>query len=289
MAYRITTESTCDLPYSYYEERGIAFAGLGFVIDEKEYIEGPDQGYPLKDVYELMRAKGRCTTNQANAYCFENIFTPILEAGDDILHISFSSGLSGTYQSAVQAQSVLAERYPDRRIVVIDSLCASLGQGLLLHYAANNKDNGMSLEDNAKWVEEHKLNIAHWFTVSDLMFLHRGGRVAKSTAVVGSLLGIKPIMRVDNDGRLVKVSTVRGRTASLEELAKRMKDSMIEDPASATVFIVHGDCHDEAKKTAEFVNKHTGAKVQIINCLGCVIGSHAGPGTVAVFYLANER
>lgn len=289
MAYRLTTETTCDLPYSYYEERDIGYVGLGFVIDEKEYIEGPDQGIPLSKVYGLMRAKGRCTTNQANAYRFEAIFEPILKAGEDVLHISFSSGLSGTYQSAVQAANTLAETYPDRKIVVVDSLCASLGQGLLVHYAANNRDSGMSLEENAKWVEEHKLNIAHWFTVDDLMFLHRGGRVAKTTAVVGSVLGIKPIMHVDNDGHLTKKATIRGRNASLEELAKKMKESMIEDPSTATVFIVHGDCEEEAKKTAEYVNKHTGAKVMITNCLGCVIGSHAGPGTMAVFYLANER
>ncbi len=289
MAYRITTETTCDLPFSYYEERGIGYVGLGFVIEEKEYVEGPDQGIPLDDVYALMRAKGHCTTNQANAFRFEEMFEPILKAGDDILHISFSSGLSGTYQSAMQAKTALAERYPERTITVIDSLCASLGQGLLLHYAANNRDNGMSLADNAKWVEEHKLNIAHWFTVDDLMFLHRGGRVAKTTAVVGSVLGIKPIMHVDDEGHLVKVSTIRGRAASLEALAKKMKETMIEDPSEATVFIVHGDCEEDAKKTAAYVTEHTGAKVQIINCLGCVIGSHAGPGTMALFFMANER
>lgn len=289
MSYRITTESTCDLPYSYYEERGIACIGLGFVVDGKEYIEGPDQEFPLSEVYALMRRKERCTTNQVNSYRFIELFEPILQAGEDILHISFSSGLSGTYQSCVQAAEELNEKYPDRRVMVVDSLCASLGQGLLVHFAANNQQNGMSLEDNAKWVEDHKLNIAHWLTVDDLMFLHRGGRVPKTTAVVGSLLGIKPILHVDNEGRLVAMGKVRGRAASFEELAKRMKDSMTEDPATATVFIVHGDCEDEAKKTAECVEKQTGAKVQIINCLGSVIGSHAGPGTLAVFFLGKER
>lgn len=289
MAYRITTESTCDLPYSYYEERGITCIGLAFVVDDKEYIEGPDQEFPLSEVYALMRRKERCTTNQVNAYRFAQLFEPILQAGEDILHIGFSSGLSGTYQSCLQAAEELKEKYPDRSIRVVDSLCASLGQGLLVHYAANNRDSGMSLEDNAAWVEEHKLNLCHWFTVDDLMFLHRGGRVAKSTAVVGSLLGIKPILHVDNEGHLVAMSKVRGRDASLKELAKRMKDTMIEDPASATVFIVHGDCEEEAKKTAGYVKEMTGASVQIINCLGSVIGSHAGPGTMAVFFLGSER
>ncbi len=289
MSYRITTESTCDLPYSYYTERAIEFIGLGFVIDNNEYVEGPDQGIPLNDVYAKLRNKERCTTNQANAACFMDYFEPILKNGEDILHISFSSALSGTYQSCLQAAEELREIYPERKIVVIDSLCASLGQGLLVHFAANNRDNGMSLDENAAWVESHKLNICHWFTVDDLMFLHRGGRVAKTTAVVGSILGIKPILHVDNEGRLINVDKVRGRDKSLEELALRMKASMTEDPKTATVFIVHGDCEEEAKKTADYVKTHTGATVQLINCLGCVIGSHSGPGTMALFFLGKER
>ena len=289
MAYRITTESTCDLPYSYYEERGIACIGLAFVVDGKEYIEGPDQEMSVAEIYTRMRNKKTCTTNQANAFRFTEMFEPILQAGDDILHIGFSSGLSGTYQSALQAAAELKEKYPERSIVVVDSLCASLGQGLLVHFAANNRDGGMSLEDNTAWVEAHKLNLCHWFTVDDLMFLHRGGRVAKSTAVVGSLLGIKPILHVDNEGHLIAMGKVRGRDASLKELAKRMKDTMTEDPATATVFIVHGDCEEEANKTAGYVKELTGASVQVINCLGAVIGSHAGPGTMALFFLGTER
>lgn len=289
MAYRISTETTCDLPYSYYGERSITYIGLGFVFGADEYIEGPNQGIALSEVYNRMRNKEACTTNQANAARFIECFEPILQAGDDVLHIAFSSGLSGTYQSAVMAAEELGEKYPERRIAVVDSLCASLGQGLLVHFAANNRDNGMNFEENVKWVEDHKLNICHWFTVEDLMFLHRGGRVPKTTAVVGSLLGIKPIMHVDNEGHLVKVSTVRGRDTSLEELAKRMKATMLEDPTAATVFISHGDCEDDAKKTAAYVKTHTGANVQLINCLGPVIGGHAGPGTMALFYLGSER
>lgn len=289
MSYCITTESTCDLPYSYYKERGIACIGLGFVVDGKEYIEGPEQEFPLSEVYALMRRKERCTTNQVNSYRFIELFEPILQAGEDILHIGFSGGLSGTYQSCVQAAEELKEKYPDRSICVIDSLCASLGQGLLVHFAANNREGGMSLADNAAWVEGHKLNIAHWFTVDDLMFLHRGGRVPKTTAVIGSLLGIKPILHVDNEGHLVAMGKVRGRDASLADLVRHMKDTMTEDPASATVFIVHGDCDSDAQKLAGMVKEQIGADVQIINCLGSVIGSHAGPGTAALFFLAKER
>ncbi len=289
MAYRITTESTCDFPFSYYAERNIGMIGLGFMLGDKEYIEGPNQGITSEEFYDLMRNKERCTTNQANAFRFAALFEPILQAGDDILHISFSSGLSGTYHSAVQAAVDLKEQYPDRTIIVIDSLCASLGQGMLVHFAANNRDNGMSIEDNAAWVESHKLNLCHWFTVDDLMFLHRGGRVPKTTAIVGSVLGIKPVLHVDDDGHLINVDKVRGRNTSLEALARRMKESMTEDPATATVFISHGDCPDDAKKLAEYVEKHTGAKVQLFNCLGAVIGSHAGPGTAALFFLGNKR
>ena len=289
MAYRLTTETTCDLPYSYYEERNIAYVGLGFVMKGKEYIEGPHQEIPPAEVYASMRQKESCTTNQANAFRFVEMFEPILQAGEDILHLSFSSGLSGTCQSANQAAEELAEKYPDRRVIVVDSLCASMGQGLLLHFLADNRDNGMSLEDNAAWAEAHKLNVCHWFTVDDLMFLHRGGRVPKTTAVLGSLLGIKPVLHVDNEGHLIAMSKVRGRAASLQALAKRMKETMTEDPAKATVFISHGDCEEEAKQTAAYVEEMTGAKVKLFNLIGAVIGSHSGPGTMALFFMGSER
>ncbi|MBQ3068906.1 MAG: DegV family protein [Clostridia bacterium] len=289
MAYRLTTETTCDLPYSYYEERNIAYVGLGFVMKGKEYIEGPHQEIPPAEVYASMRQKESCTTNQANAFRFVEMFEPILQAGEDILHLSFSSGLSGTCQSANQAAEELSEKYPDRRVIVVDSLCASMGQGLLLHFLADNRDNGMSLEDNAAWAEAHKLNVCHWFTVDDLMFLHRGGRVPKTTAVLGSLLGIKPVLHVDNEGHLIAMSKVRGRAASLQALAKRMKETMTEDPAKATVFISHGDCEEEAKQTAAYVEEMTGAKVKLFNLIGAVIGSHSGPGTMALFFMGSER
>ena len=236
-----------------------------------------------------MRKKEMFTTTQVNAFRFIDFFEPILQDGFDILHIGFSSGLSGTYQSCLQAIEELKEKYPDRRIVAVDSLCASLGQGLLVHYAANNLENGMSLDDNAAWVEANRLNICHWFTVDDLMFLHRGGRVSKTSAVAGSLLGIKPVLHVSNEGKLVAVSKVRGRDAALETLAKNMKEAFSEAPEAATVFISHGDCEQDAQKTAAFVQKHTGCNVQIINTLGAVIGCHAGPGTVALFYLGSAR
>ncbi len=289
MSYRITTETTCDLPFSYYQERQIGLIGLGFLLGGTEYIEGPDQGITLDEVYAAMRNKESITTNQANAFRFVEYFEPILQGGEDILHMCFSSGLSGTYQSCMQAAEELRERYPERKIIVIDTLCASLGQGLLVHFAANHRDNGMSIEDNAAWVEANKLHLAHWFTVDDLMFLHRGGRVPKSTAMVGSLLGIKPILHVDNEGHLVSVGKVRGRDASLKELVNRMKATMTEDPATATVFISHGDSEDEAKKVASYVKEMTGANVELIHCLGPVIGGHAGPGTMALFFLATER
>ncbi len=286
MGYRLSTDSTCDLPYPFLAEHGIGCLGLGFTIGGKTVIERPDQEISREEVYRRLRAGEKCTTNQINTYAFVEFAEPIVRAGEDILHIAFSSGLSGTYQSCLQGAKELEQKYPGRKVTVIDSLCASMGEGLLVTYAARNRDNGMSLEENAEWVERHKLNICHWFTVNDLMFLHRGGRVSKTSAVFGSLLGIKPILHVDNDGHLILMSKARGRAASLEELAKRMAGSMLDEP---TVFISHGDCPDDARQTADFIKKHTGRDTMLFNTIGAVIGSHSGPGTVAVFYLGKER
>ncbi|MGN0172025.1 MAG: DegV family protein [Acutalibacteraceae bacterium] len=289
MSYRLTTDSTCDLPFSFLEEHNIPCIGLGFCIGGKNYTEGADQEISREEVYTRLRNKETCTTNQINTFQFVEFIEPYVKAGEDILHIAFSSGLSGTYQSCVQGAKELSEKYPDRKIIVIDSLCASLGEGLLVYYAMKNRDGGMSLEDNAKWVEDHKLNICHWFTVDDLMFLHRGGRVSKTSAVFGSLLGIKPVLHVDDEGHLILMGKTRGRAASLEELAKKMKESAVGGIENEPVFISHGDCLEEAKQTAAFVKKHTGAQVMLFNTIGSVIGSHSGPGTMAVFFLGKQR
>lgn len=289
MSYRITTDSTSDLPQSFLKERDIACIGLGFMLEGKEYTEGPDVEITLPEFYNKLRAGVQATTMQVNAFAFTSFVEPFLAAGEDVLHLAFSSGLSGTYASCENAAKDLREKYPDRKLVVVDTLAASLGEGLLVYYADENRKAGMSLEDNARWLEEHKLNLCHWFTVDDLMHLHRGGRVSKTSAILGSVIGIKPILHVDNDGHLILVSKTRGRQASLQALVKKMKESAWDNVKDQAIFISHGDCQDDAEKLKSMVEQEIGCKTFLINYVGTVIGSHSGPGTLALFFLGNQR
>lgn len=208
-----------------------------------------------------------------------------MQAGEDVLHLCFSSGLSGTYASCVQGAQELQEKYPARTIRVVDSLAASMGEGLLLYYAEENRKAGMSLEDNVKWLEDNRLHLCHWFTVNDLMHLHRGGRVSKASAIFGSLLGIKPVLHVDDEGHLILMSKSRGRLASIEALAAKMKEIANADVADQMIFISHGDCKEEAEKLRDIVQRTTGAHRFLIHDIGTVIGSHSGPGTLALFFM----
>lgn len=289
MSYRITTDSTCDLPQDFYRERGIACIGLSFQLDGVEYKEGPDVGVSSKEFYDQLRAGKESSTMQVNAFEFMSFVEPILEAGDDVLHIAFSSGLSGTYDSCRRGAEELMEKYPGRKVMVVDSLCASMGEGLLVFYASENAKAGMSLEDNAAWIESHKRNLCHWFTVDDLMFLHRGGRVNKASAIFGSLLGIKPVLHVDDDGHLILMSKARGRAGSIDALAQKLKETANDDIAEQTVFISHGDSIDDAQRLADKVRKIAGVKTIVISDIGAVIGSHSGPGTIALFFMGRQR
>lgn len=289
MSYRITTDSTADLPIAYLQERQIESIGLTFQIDGQEYTEGPDMKITLKEFYDGLRNGKMASTMQVNTYAFVSFVEPFLAAGEDVLHVCFSSGLSGTYASAVQAVEELKEKYPERKLIVVDSLAASLGEGLLVHYAYENKKAGMSLEENAQWLEDNKLHLCHWFTVDDLMFLHRGGRVSKASAVLGSLIGIKPVLHVDDEGHLIMMSKVRGRQASIAALMKKMKETGNSDIKEQTIFISHGDCLEDAKKLEELIRKEIGCKTFLINYVGTVIGSHSGPGTLALFFLGSKR
>ena len=213
---------------------------------------------------------------------------PVVAGGEDILVLAFSSGLSTTYQSAVIASQELAEIYPERTIQVIDSLCASMGQGLLLYYTCKKRDSGLSLEDLTAWCEETKGKLCHWFTVNDLMYLKRGGRVSAATALVGTMLQIKPVMHVDDEGHLIKVFTTRGRKASLDALAKKLGETGLSGQ-NDTVFISHGDCKEDAFYLAEKLKAEYGVKEVVLHYVGAVIGSHSGPGTVALFFLGEHR
>ncbi len=286
MAYRIITDSCCDFPEQMYEELDLKLVKLS-VNFKGETINTYTEDW-LKTMYAGLRAGENATTAAANPTDWQEALEPVLAAGEDALVLAFSSGLSTTYQSAVIAADELMEKYPDRKVKVVDTLCASMGQGLFVWYACQKRDAGLSLEDLATWCEEQKLHLCHWFTVDDLMYLKRGGRVSAATALVGTMLQIKPVLHVDNEGHLVNVSKARGRRASIDALAKKMQEQALPG-ANDTAFISHGDCLEDAQYLAELLKEKCGVKNVLISYVGAVIGSHSGPGTLALFYLGNER
>jgi DegV family protein with EDD domain len=219
---------------------------------------------------------------------FANAFEKIVSEGKDILYIGFSSGLSATYTAGKNAAEEVMEKYSDCKILTVDSLCAALGQGLLVKYAVDKKNLGASLVELAAYVEGLKLNLVHWFTVEDLFFLKRGGRVSAATAVMGTVLQIKPVMHVDNEGKLINMAKARGRDASIKAIFEKMKETAI-DPEKQTVYICHGDCYDDAKKLADMVTAEFGITDILIDYVGPVIGAHSGPGTLAIFFIGRER
>lgn len=286
MSYRIITDTCCDLWPEFYQELNVDVISLSVNFQGK-VIDTYTESW-LKDFYNGLRNGEAAQTAAANPEGWKNIIEPVLQSGQDALVLAFSSGLSTTYQSAVIAAQELEEAYPQRKISVVDSLCASMGQGLLLYYACKMRDSGLSLEELTQWCEENKLNLCHWFTVDDLMYLKRGGRVSAATALVGTMLQIKPVMHVDDEGHLVKVSTARGRKASLDALAKKVAETGLPGK-NDTVFISHGDCFEDAQYLADKLKTQYGVKEVIIYYVGAVIGSHSGPGTVALFFLGNTR
>lgn len=286
MSYRIITDTCCDLWPEFYQELNVDVIPLS-VNFQGQVIDTYTESW-LKDFYNGLRTGQAAQTSAANPEGWKNIIEPVLQSGQDALVLAFSSGLSTTYQSAVIAAQELEEAYPQRKVSVVDSLCASMGQGLLLYYACKMRDNGLSLEELTQWCEENKLNLCHWFTVDDLMYLKRGGRVSAATALVGTMLQIKPVMYVDNEGHLVKVSTARGRKASLDALAKKVAETGLPGK-NDTVFISHGDCPEDAQYLADKLKAQYGVKEVITYYVGAVIGSHSGPGTVALFFLGQQR
>lgn len=287
--YILLTDSTADLPQYLVDELNIYVFPLLFELDGKSYHNYPDNHELSPELfYNYLREGKNSITSQINSSTFQEVFSQCLEKGKDILYLCFSSGLSGTYQSSRLAIEELQEKYPDGKIRTIDTLCASMGEGLLVYLAAKMKQSGKSLDEVADWVEANKLNLCHWFTVDDLIFLKRGGRVSTAAAVVGTMLGIKPVLYVDNEGHLIPQQKVRGRKASLDALVQQMEKTVIE-PASQTVFISHGDCLADAEYVAEQIRKKFGIKDIVINFIGPVIGSHSGPGTVALFFIGSER
>ncbi len=287
--YIITTESTTDLSKQLETELDIKILPLTYNLDGVETEDTPSSDDTrIKDFYNKLRNGSMSSTSQINFQTFVDEFSKYLKEGKDILHIGFSSGLSGTCSQAILAAKELKEEFPERKVIVVDTLAASLGEGMLVYYAAKQRLDGKSIDEVAQWLEDNKLRQAHWFSVDDLNFLKRGGRVSPAVALVGSLLNIKPIMHVDDEGHLIKVGTVRGRKASLDELVKRAGQT-IENANEQTIFICHGDCIDDANYVANKAKEVLGVKDVIIGYTGPVIGSHSGPGTIALFTLGKNR
>ena len=286
MSYRIVTDTCCDFPQHMYQELGLAVVPLTVNFRCQECSSYTESW--LKDMFAGLRAGEAATTAAVNPEGWSSVIEPVLCAGEDVLVLAFSSGLSTTYQSAVIAGKELEEKYPGRRVSVVDTLCASLGQGLLVYYACQKRDAGMSLEEPTAWCEEYKFKLCHWFTVDDLMYLKRGGRVSAATALLSTMLQIKPVLHVDDEGHLVNVAKARGRKASVDALVKKMGETVLPGQ-NDTVFICHGDCLEDAKYLEAQVKEKYGVKNVLIYYVGAVIGSHSGPGTLAVFYLGEHR
>ena len=284
--YKIISDSGCDLPSQMLAQLDVLTVPLIVNFRGEDRPDSVDAG--IKDMYAGLRNGEVATTSAINPSRWGQAMESVLSQGMDALTITFSSGLSTTYQSAVIAAEELKEKYPDRKIIVIDSLCAALGQGLLLWYTCKKKEAGLSIEELAQWVEDNKLHLCHWVAVDDLMYLKRGGRVSATTAVVGTMLQIKPIIHVDDAGHLINVGKSRGRKASIQALAQKALE-LGKDYDNSTMFICHGDCEEDAKYLESLVKEKCGVKDVFIGYIGAVIGSHAGPGTLALFFMGEHR
>lgn len=290
MDYVIVTDSSCNLPEYMIDELDLRILPLTFCVDGvnyQSYLKGKKTD--LSQFYRMMRDGKVITTSLPNLQEAETLLRDELDQGKDILYIGFSSGLSGTYEAIDFIMRNLASQYPERRLYSVDTLAASGGEGLLVWYAAQAARAGESLEKVYAWLETNKLHMAHWFTVDDLVFLYRGGRVSRSSAWAGTLLNIKPVMHVDDEGHLIPLKKVRGRRKSLDALVDHMAQTANEPISDQMVFITHGDCLEDAEYLANQVRERFGVKDIMINWVDPVIGAHSGPGTMALFFLASKR
>ena len=285
MSFQIITDSCCDLIQDQYNAWNVSCVPLTVTYNGESHKNFSDPA-AVKAFYDELRNGTTATTSAANPADWGREMKKALDAGKDVLVLCFTSALSTTYQSAVIAAADLREEYPGRTIAVVDTLCAALGQGLLVYHACRLRDEGKSIEEVRAWVEENKLHICHWVTVDDLSHLKRGGRISATTAIVGTMLNIKPIIYVDEEGRLISTSKVRGRKAAMEHLVKKLKETGT-DPD--TVFIGHGDCPEDAAELESMVKQQCGVKNVITGYVGPVIGAHTGPGVLVVFFLGSHR
>ncbi len=287
--YVIVTDVTSDLPVNILETCDILALPMELTVGEQNYTHHSDaRNLSYHDFYQQLRTGNTAKTTQINYATFMHYFEPIVQSGKDILYLGFSSGLSGTFQTSLIAANELMETYPGSTICCIDSLGASLGEGLFVYLAARKKTEGCSLSELKEWALDTRLKICHWFTVDDLNHLKRGGRISAASAVLGSALSIKPVLHVDNHGHLIPVSKVHGRKKSLKCLVEHMEKT-ITHPEEQTIFIGHGDCFHDAQMVKDLINEQFIVKDVIISDIGPVIGAHSGPGTVALFFVGDQR
>lgn len=284
--FAIITDSSCDLPIELIEKYDLTVAQLDVIVEGEEPKLNSE--VDIKEFYAQLRNGKGAKTAAANIDKFTNLFEKPLSEGKDVLYLGFSTGLSATYMAGVNAADDLKEKYPDRKIYTSDTLCASLGQGMLVYLCCKKAEEGATIEEVYNYAEEIKPNLCHWFTVDDLFFLKRGGRINAATAIAGSLLSIKPVLHVDDAGKLISVSKARGRKASIIALFNQMEKTVI-NPKEQVIFISHGDCLEDAQFLADMIKEKLGVIDVIINPVGPVIGAHSGPGTLALFFLGTER
>lgn len=286
--YIITTDTTCDLPEDYLKQHNIVLLPLYYSMNGTIY--GEDNVLEPKEFYKIMRGGAMPTTMAVNPDTAKQVFSKLLREGYDILHIAFSSALSGSCSVSATVARELCDENPEIKINVVDSLCASLGEGLLVHKAVELKESGKSIDEVTDWLEKNKLNLCHLFTVDDLHHLHRGGRVSKAAAIIGTLINVKPVLHVSNEGKLIPLNNVRGRKKALLSLVDQMELKIKDYPVNNDIiFISHGDCEDDAQFVADQIKERFGIQNFLIYFVSPTIGAHSGPGTVALFFMGKER
>ena len=283
--YVLFTDSACDIHPDKLAEWNVKMLPLAFLFTDTN-VEQKDHDEPIGEFYKSMRAGRVAKTSCVNEDAFENAFTELLEAGQDILYLGLSGGLSVTPDNAKKVAARLATKYPDRKIVAIDSLSASAGEGLFVYLAVKNREAGMTLEENAEALRKEIPHVCHWFTVEDLVYLKRGGRVSAATALLGTALNVKPVLHVDNEGHLIKMTQVHGRKKSIKTLAEKLGQTIRPD---SPIFISNADCMEDAEMLRDIIKNECGMDVTLITSIGSVIGAHAGPGTLALFFMGKER
>ncbi len=283
--YVLVTDSACDISPEKLAEWNVKMIPLAFLFTDSGR-EQKDHEEPIGEFYKSMRAGRVAKTSCVNEEAFESAFAEVLEAGQDILYLGLSGGLSATCENAKKVADSLMKKYPDRKIEAIDSLSASAGEGLFVYLAVKNRDAGMTLEENAEALKNDILHVCHWFTVEDLVYLKRGGRVSAATALLGTALNVKPVLHVDNEGHLIKMTQVHGRKKSIKKMAEKLGETILPD---SPIFISNADCMEDAEMLKDILKTEYGKEVTLITSIGSVIGAHAGPGTLALFFMGTER